>query len=194
MEIKIIDNFLSNAYFLRIKEIIDSEDFSWNFSDNITTDILEKKYNNCSYGFSHQICLGNSFYENKDNLHFILYGFFGKIIDLTGKNNIARCRVDMTTYCGSKNRHKVHVDLPYPNITTIFYITDNVDSETIIYNKKTYNEEEYDYINENNIELEVLKKIEPKRNRIVIFDGAYLHTGHSPLYENKRVLINTNIN
>jgi len=42
--------------------------------------------------------------------------------------------------------------------------------------------------------LTVQKEIEPKASRLLIFDGHYLHTGHTPAHHNNRVLLNSNFN
>ena len=60
------------------------------------------------------------------------------------------------------------------------------DGETIIYDEKstgkTFN---YD-------KMKVKETIQPKANRIVIFDGSLYHTGHSPSKHSNRILINSN--
>ena len=42
--------------------------------------------------------------------------------------------------------------------------------------------------------LTIQKEIEPKANRMLLFNGKYYHTGHSPANHNTRVLINTDFN
>jgi hypothetical protein len=114
-------------------------------------------------------------------------------MDLIERKNIIRSRFDMTVYNTNKIMHLPHVDIEEPyisNITTILYITDNLDCETVIFDKKISKKE--DKKNLDIAKLKVLKKVQPKQNRLVIFDGSYLHTGHSPIYENKRILINSN--
>jgi hypothetical protein len=38
-----------------------------------------------------------------------------------------------------------------------------------------------------------MKKIKPKENRLLVFDGSYLHTGCSPAKYKNRVIINTDL-
>lgn len=186
--IKVIDNFLSNSYFQKIEEIILSSEFEWFSTENITDKELPRVG---SIGFSHPICYNNNF--SGSGFSFLLAGFLYQIMDLIGKTNIIRSRVDMTVYNPNKFRHLPHIDLEDPftqNITTIFYITNNLDSETIIYDKRIINKEDNENLDIK--KLKILKEIHPRKNRLVAFDGSYLHTGHSPVYENKRILINSN--
>lgn len=186
--IKIIDNFLSESYFKKIEQVVTSTSFEWISTNNITDGNLPQLG---LIGFCHPICVNNDLIRSY--FAFMMSGFLYQTMDLVGKKNIIRSRFDMTVYNPNKLMHLPHVDLedPYiPNVTTIFYITDNLDSETIIFDKKINSEED-----KNNLEiskLKIIKKIEPRKNRLVVFDGSYLHTGHSPVYENSRILINSN--
>jgi len=181
---EVIDNFLSPSYFNEISNVINSPKFEWFSSRNITDGKTTK---NSSFGFCHPI-FDNGFIDLKFNLFFS--GFLFQLLDQIQCNKIIRSRIDMTTYQSKKFIHEPHVDFEDPyisNITTIFYITDNKDADTIIYDKKITSKE--------NIcikDLKVLKKISPKKNRLVYFDGSYLHTGHSPTNESHRILINSN--
>jgi hypothetical protein len=188
--IKIIDNFLSQSYFNKIEEVTTSSTFEWFSTNNITDGELPQLSH---IGFSHPICINNNF--TGSGFSFLLGGFLYQTMDLIKKKNIIRSRFDMTVYNPNKIMHLPHIDLeePYiPNITTIFYVTDNLDCETVIFDKKISKKEDKKDID--NLNLKILKNIQPKRNRLVIFDGSYLHTGHSPVYENKRILINSCFN
>jgi len=186
--IEIIDDYLSTVYFGYIEEVCTSSYFEWFTTDNITDDQNPK----LSYlGFSHPILINGEFPNS--NFSNSLCGFLYDTLSLVKKKNVIRSRFDMTVYNPNKLMHNPHVDLedPYiPNITTILYITDNVDSDTIIFDKKITSKEDKKNVDISN--LKILKQIQPKKNRMVIFDGSYLHTGHSPIYENKRILINSN--
>ena len=92
-----------------------------------------------------------------------------------------------------KYQHDPHVDIsPYrPNlITTIFYFTDS-DAETIIFNEKQTPADGEKRV-WNRSELTVKERILPKENRIIFFNGHYIHTGHSPLNTKHRILLNSN--
>lgn len=188
--IKVIDNFLSESYFNKIEEISNSNEFEWFSTNNITDGNLPLLKH---IGFAHPVCFNNKFIGS--GFSFLLAGFLYQTIDLIKKKNIIRSRFDMTVHNPNKIMHLPHVDFeePYtPNITTILYITDNLDCETVIFDKKITCKEDKENLDIS--KLKILKKVQPKRNRLVIFDGSYLHTGHSPVYENRRILINSNFN
>lgn len=182
---EIIDNFLTQSYFDEIENLVLSPKFEWFAVKNLTD--KEKNFKT-SFGFCHPI-YSQGFIDLRFNLIFA--GFLFQVLDTVNCTEILRSRMDMTTYQSKKFKHQPHVDFedPFvPNKTTIFYITDNVEAETIIYDKKVTSEKK----NECSKDLPILKTISPKRNRLVCFDGAYLHTGHSPLNEDYRILINSN--
>ena len=99
--------------------------------------------------------------------------------------NIFRSRLDMTVNRGNSIVLDPHIDNLFPHISSILYINDS-DGNTIIYNQK-YND--YDKFNQ---QLTVQKEIEPRANRLLIFDGMYIHTGCTPSKHNRRILINSN--
>ena len=93
----------------------------------------------------------------------------------------------MTVYTPGGRMCDNHVDNPFPHIATIFYLNDS-DGNTVIYNEKFEKEGDTDS------ELTIQREIEPKENRLVVFDGLYIHTGHVPTKHNNRVILNSNFN
>ena len=82
----------------------------------------------------------------------------------------------------------------HPHIATIFYLNDS-DGNTVIFNQKFEESPETmraASIQINESTLTVQKEIEPKANRLLIFDGHYIHTGHVPAHHNNRVILNSN--
>lgn len=185
--IKVVDNFLSPSYFNFIEHCC-LEKLEWIYTENITDDLVD---NRSQFGFSVPIHSMNGSTESA--VSWILSGFLHTTLDYVKGERILKSRCDMTLYNPNKVMHIPHVDFedPYiPNITTIFYITDNEDSETVIFDRKLQEDEDKSTIDFSKVDI--LKKVDPKRNRLVVFDGNYLHTGHSPTRENRRVLINSN--
>ena len=177
MSIKIIDNFLDEKYFHKIQSHIEKIDFPWYYRDNITSgeeDSVGK------YGFNHLLIDGKATY-NFDILNALIY----EMIKVTASKNIFRCRLDMTVNRGDSIILDPHVDFFFPHISSILYIN-NSDGNTIIYNQR-YNKR--DGYNQN---LTVMEEIEQIANRLLIFDGMYIHTGCTPSKNNRRILINSN--
>jgi hypothetical protein len=68
-----------------------------------------------------------------------------------------------------------HVDLPYPHLVCLYYANDS-DGETIIYDKIAKdNDTVY-----NKSELTIKKSVEPKKGRVVMFNGQLLHNSTTP--------------
>ena len=174
-EMSIHDDFLNKTYHKEILELMSVSDqtiFPWFFSDNITGEPDDKSDtvdNLENYGFFH-IFWGypdgprESMYT--DFIRPLLY----KIMDEVGATEILRSRGDMTMYSPSGFKHNYHIDFDFKNIGTVYYVNDS-DGET---------------------ECVSGASCTPKANRLVIFDGQKLHTGHSPKKHKTRILINSN--
>ena len=143
--------------------------------------IRDRKGSVSNYGFNHRLINPDDEGYNVGPFNRFVY----EVSQEVGLSNVLRCRLDMTTNRGESMLLEPHVDFTYPHTTTIFYVNDS-DGNTIIYDQM--HQEEGD----DEIELTIKQEIEPKANRLIIFDGLHLHTGHTPTTCNQRVLINSN--
>lgn len=195
----IIDGFLSKRYFDAILSEITNIDFPWYYRGDITnlnrhnkSTVWSQKaalQQNYSYGFEHSITDRSG--AKLSPMYDILQGFYNDLLDLTGGKSLAKSRIDMTTYSPDGYVHTPHVDLYEPHLASVFYFTDS-DADTIIYDQKVYTYETY--IEEINFdELVELKRVQPQANRLLIFEGEYLHTGSSPVEYKNRMILNTDI-
>ena len=93
-------------------------------------------------------------------------------------------------FMGNSEPDLLHVDMNQKHVVFLYYVDDS-DGDTIIVDKKYegYNlsEKELNYKNYN-----VLKKVTPKKGRVVIFDGSYYHTAEQPK-NNVRIILNYNV-
>ncbi len=193
----VIDDFLSKTYFEMLKKEVFSTRFTWTYRENITYKDDSKVFvdwdnyfnsnSNSEFGFSHEIYYDG---ESLSHLNLFLSSFFASLLDVSKAKKILRSRVDMVTYSPEKYKHFPHVDFYFPHISSVFYLTDS-DAETVIYDLKC--DSYHDILGIDVKGLKEIAKIKPKENRILFFDGSYLHTGHSPSQFKKRVLINTNL-
>tara|TARA_B100000131_G_scaffold212354_1_gene204203 strand:- start:50 stop:604 length:555 start_codon:yes stop_codon:yes gene_type:complete len=180
MSIEIIDNFLDKEYFNEFKSQIEGYTCPWYYRDDITTG--EYGNNLCKYGFNHVILND----DGQKTSNFDLFGkFFYKMMEATGSKVIVRSRLDMTLNMGKSIVLEPHVDFFFKHISSIFYVN-NSDGNTLIYNQRYNEKDRY------NQELTVKQEIEPRANRLLIFDGLLIHTGSTPSKHNRRILINTN--
>jgi len=179
-DIIILDDFLTPSYHQYLLDLVLSPNMSWYYNKNISVGI-EKNVDLDKFGFTHTVFGSES---SSSSLHLLLLPFLWKIKDLIGAKEVIRCRLDMTVYNPNNYLHERHIDINTPHYVAIYYVNDS-DGETIIYNQKQQK-------NKNNFDLSIRKKIEPKANRILIFNGEYFHTGHSPSKNSTRILINSN--
>tara|TARA_A100001035_G_C27531318_1_gene385365 strand:+ start:48 stop:626 length:579 start_codon:yes stop_codon:yes gene_type:complete len=183
MQIKIFDDFLTKSYHEEILKLMSSFNFPWYWQDNITLKEGSKNLN--KYGFSHIFWTQEAGQRNSIETLFLKSALL-QMLDVTECNSIVRSRADMTTYVGKEFIHDPHIDFDFPHIASIYYVNDS-DGDTIFYNQKTYDTNQID-----NLDLQEYKRVTPKANRLVIFEGDIVHTGSSPVNSKKRILINSN--
>lgn len=185
-KIVIIDDFLNPYIFAEFKWSI-IEETPWYFSHNISSSSKQdpRKY----YGFGFVFITPEEpdvyvetpcswFVENLNN----------KIKKTFNFKTVLKSRSDLTTYRGDDDlKLDAHTDIEGKHFTSIFYVTDS-DAPTIIYNEKIVyytKEKQPDSLTEK-------KRIYPKENRLLVFDGNYIHTGMCPKKYPYRILINSN--
>ena len=209
-QFKIIDNYLTKSYHKEIQERLTGDIFPWYYSSNSTepkwvvgTPIFNE------YGFSH------SFWENDtmngaglegnhyftDNFATFIKPFLLQVMDTIGVDVILRCRADMVTWSPEEFIHPAHIDYSFPNAATIYYVNDT-DGDTILYGKDAFDKDikiDQDRfgklrqeIDGGCLSMEIKERISPKANRLVMFDGNFLHTGSSPTQHKTRILLNSN--
>jgi len=182
--VEVIDDFLTQSYYESLRASVTNSQFPWYFQDNITyvNDkiggyINENPINN-SFGFSHAIYFSS---EIKSQVGNLVMPFAFQVKDYLKASEIIRVRLDMTVYNPDIRMHGPHVDFDdIPHYSAVYYLNDS-DGSTVIFNEKWGQDS-----------LTIKETIEPKPNRLLLFDGSYLHTGYSPSRHNSRVLINSN--
>ena len=187
---KVIDDFLPTPYWKKIHDFLCSPDFPWYYQENIVN-IHEPSKLGC-YGFNYHILRSDEQilthnYQHSIQEMILPFGFL--VQDAIGvESQISRIRCDMTLYNPNVHMHENHVDLVAQKHVAAVYYVNNSDGPTVIYKKKVElnGDPKWD-----NSELEVMLEVEPLANRLVLFDGSFVHTGHSPSKTNSRVIINS---
>jgi len=173
--IQIIDDFLTPSYFEEIHNLLISWNFDWYCQPDITTGSAGH------VGFSH-----NLYRDSPCSPHCpLILPLMLQIKDACGAKTILRCRADLTAYHPNNLKHQPHVDFKFPHYSAVFYINES-DGDTVIYNEKWSTKACYPEL------LTVKEVVSPKPNRVVIFDGDLIHTGHSPQRYQTRVILNSN--
>ena len=85
------------------------------------------------------------------------------------------------TYAGSPYQYNtVHRDMESPHWTAVYYLND-CDGSTVIFRETQIAEKYYP-----------LHKSEPKKGKVVVFDGAHYHASTCPKVFNKRIVCTIN--
>lgn len=191
-EVLVIDDFLTPSYHNTLYNNITSANFPWRYIHNVTSVTAdENEYGYGSFAFQHDIINYDrgQIIEGISGHQGFLMPLLFQVKDITGADNIIRARIDSTLYNPEKFMHGVHTDLPgLSHWSSVYYVNDS-DGETIIFDAH----EEDVRITEAELTPSNVKEIvKPKANRIVIFDGGFYHTGHSPSENKRRIIINSN--
>ena len=191
----VFDNVISKTY---LKQLIDNVfDYDWKFSSNLTYGNGKENVNSQDFEY------GFNGFLTEEQLHFILPLIF-KICDLSNieilnKNQVSRITPRLQTMLSSNNEiNDIHIDKEQNHYVVIFY-PHNIDGDTILYNQ-TILDLSHSKFNKMNVEekkeatknFTILKKITPKENRVVVFNGNRYHTSSSPS-KGPRCIINIHI-
>ena len=175
--LKIFDDFICPTYYRNVRDFLCGTTCDWFYQDDLSQTKSGKVE---EFGFGRNIFELPDGATTPNNIFFLplLY----QIQDAVNGSSIVRARGDLTTLKHSF-QHSPHVDIvdiTQPYITTIFYVNDS-DGDTVVFNETNRS---YEYTEQ--------KRIQPKANRLLTFDGKFYHTGSSPTKHSIRVVINSN--
>tara|TARA_Y100001963_G_C6584066_1_gene354850 strand:- start:67 stop:654 length:588 start_codon:yes stop_codon:yes gene_type:complete len=194
--VEVYDNFISPEYFKQLQDYVTGSYQQWYYQSNIDSlGMTNQGFG--KHGFACYIVR----YPNTFTDCYVS-GMLSTLVmntkKIVGCDNILRSRLDLTLHKYGDPTASPHVDSNKPHIASIFYFN-NSDGNTVIYNEK-YDGEDCDdpaqKIQQNDIthKLTIKKEIEPRQNRLVVFDGLLIHRGHYPCKHDTRILLNSNFN
>ena len=115
--------------------------------------------------------------KSEFNIADILLDYFIKKYNISMPLFILKCKANLTTQVSKAtkdNFSEPHVDiLETPHIGMICYMNDS-DGDTFFFDK----------------DLNIIKRVQPKRGRVVIFRGETLHSAGHPIVSEQRVVMN----
>ncbi len=180
--VEIHDNFLDDYYIDYLLEAVDGPGIPWKYHHNVSIPTPGDYDEGWKFGFSHLIFdakAGINFQDTEGDVWLPAIMKMETQFNLM-KGSLMRSRLDMTVRAPKNVLHTPHTDQNFPHYTFILYMKDS-DGETIIYNETNRDGP-----------LTIKETIEPKKNRLIFFDGDLVHTGHSPCKTRNRILLNTN--
>jgi hypothetical protein len=190
----IIDNVVPRSYQDLIEQtFLESPDFPWAYSPNVTED-NNSKFNNTedTFGMSHSFLnrgMPGQFPATTQFLKPLIYQACEKAN--IKFNTLYFGRVFLTFPKLNNFRHNLwHVDMPrQPHISAIYYVNDST-GPTIISKLTEYDCSLNDMKNKDSVEI--LETVEPKKGRMVFFNGSHWHASTNPK-DNHRCIINFNL-
>lgn len=188
----IIDDFLPVDKFEILSEFVMSDRFPWFYASQVSlppwedhgiTDPMAKETD----GWYHLLYAKNE-YDGFYMKDFII--FFDELTKKFGytEDDLIRARLGLKQpKVGHKddNYNLPHIDYNYPHDTIIYYLNDS-DGDTRMF-------KEHASVDIDPKEFTVEKKITPKANRLVLFDGLQYHTASNPINTPRRVILNLNL-
>jgi hypothetical protein len=186
--IEIIDDFLPKNIQDIIEELCLTTQTTYTYNSATLSDNVHSKNFKDAEQFVNLFIEKGEFVKDDFSIYFmlpILIGSINKGIDIKLKN-ILRAKTNMTLKQYNVPENFVnppHIDQSLAvgvNLAAIYYVNDS-DGDTILY--------------EGNIlqELEPIKRITPKKGRLLIMDGDRFHSSSHPTKTDRRLVINYNI-
>lgn len=185
--ITVIDDFLSKSYFAFLQSYVNSYGFKWAYVNNITKP--DNGEQDGLFGLSETLFKtesdGKIVPKDTDATKYTIPAIL-QIQDIVDMPHVYRARYDMTLRHPDGVKHDEHIDINHPDFVSVILYMNDSDGDTVIYNEKCLSVSDLQIDREYTIK----KTITPKANRLVFFDGHYVHTGHSPSKHNNRILLN----
>ena len=195
---QVIDNFVSNGYATELENMCRG-DFPWYLDENVSgTDETNapnyKKYkapganyDGPQFGFGHWALhptgTKSMFFEK---VYPLVYA-------LEEKANISikelyRIRIALSTSVGKEVQHLPHVDFTEPHKVLLYYVNDS-DGDTFMFNEMYSPENKKSLTN-----FTIKQRVQPKKNRAIVFDGLTFHNSSKPVKNTSRYIINIDFN
>ena len=158
-KIKIIDNCIAvKQQNLIIKHLLQNTYFPWFYHQDVTKG-FNIELNQKRPAFTHYFILDKN--STGESLNLIL-----PIINSLTKKQIIQCRAFLQFPLNPKliglKHDTPHTDFSYPHTVYLYYVIDSDGDTLFLKNSK------------------IVKKITPKKGRLVIFDGNIQHTAEQP--------------
>lgn len=179
-KIIVADNVVSKDYQNELENFLLGNNFPWYYVSDVTESKKtesQKRPALCHY-FVNETEVVSSYFKYIEDI--VVAG--ASKLKLIGNIRIllARAFLQFPSIVKNKTLDTPHVDLKKDHLVFLYYVTDN-EAETILYSNTKPSKK-----------MIQLKKIKPKKGRMVIFNGKYYHTAKQPS-KNVRCIINIDI-
>ena len=184
--ITVLDNLINDYNHNHIeKTLLDNDKFKYQFVRDVTIKGNEQQ----RPGFYHMLMQDNKKVSPYADLAIDIINYACIKTDMIPKNILqARSflQLPLAAHYRGDNVDTPHIDSVEKHIVILYYVNDS-DGCTVIYDKKFEEGKTVKFD-----ELKEIKRVEPKKGRVVIFNGLHYHTGEQP-NSHVRSIINCNI-
>jgi len=194
-------NAVSPSLFKRIKNRIESPDFTWHYSASSSYTVTNNYDTIYGGSFSHIVCReGKKYSDISDYLECCLLSILDNLkIDII---KLHRIRVGFLTVSPENKINPPHVDFISPHSVGLLYLNDS-DGDTFIYNEcldnsnpSFYNMTEgedpslfyFEKILHKNVTVKY--RVSPEENKFVMFNGFHYHSSSTPVLTKRRLVVN----
>ena len=173
---KVIDNKVSKTLQNKIEEYFLHDNFPWYYNDNSLGKHVPKKYKTITKDSFNEFQLTHKFVDegrvNSPHTNIIMNLL--SELDMEG-TPILRCKANLKFKTNTRKKHNIfHMDHKDPHKVMIYYVNDS-DGDTFLKIGKS------------------IKRVSPKKGRVLCFDGKTMHAANHPRKTNKRLIINFNL-
>lgn len=191
--ITVYDDILETAESDYVEQFLKDPRFPWFFADTKNSSTVHPEYLQLDSDSNTRetMLLGHLFYLNSEQQSlnykisdFILDRFIGRS-GIVFKSLI-RSKANLqfkSTELNRTNYTTPHVDSLSSHTVLIYYVN-NSDGNTVIFDRE---------LGQNKKEYNIIKEVEPKKGRFLLFDGIHYHAAKFSLLSNVRININFNI-
>ena len=188
-KIYVFDDVIDNDYQNKIKnKLIGEERFPWYYIEDVSSgDSKNQKRGGFTHGYVNE-------YGVESEYHYLFLELIKKScskINVKEVNAIlGRSFLQLPSNIKRDDVDTPHTDIPVDHFVMLYYVCDS-DGDTIIYNEKCNNLDEYNdntNVVKNKI-FSIQKKVTPKQGRVVLFNGKLYHTAEQP-NNNIRCVVN----
>jgi hypothetical protein len=192
-DIIVIDDFLPKPTQDKLEELFTSTKLSWIFFKDIALPLSEIK----RLGIK-QLTPGIACYIKQDNPRFVNDSLLNEVKVIPNEackkigkecKEIYNARSFMHFPLASELRKEYdnpHIDIGYEHLVCLYYVNDT-DGDTFIFNR-TKNDGPI----VKDAKPEILKRVSPKKGRVVLFNGNRYHSSSGPS-KDTRCIINFNV-
>ena len=187
--IYVFDDIIGLDYQNEIKKkLLYEERFPWYYIEDVSSDDFGNQKRG---GFTHGYVSEQGIESDYHHLFLELIKKSCSKINIKEVNAIlGRSFLQLPSNIKREDVDTPHTDIPVDHFVMLYYVCDS-DGDTIIYNEKCNNLDEYNdntNVVKNKI-FSIQKKVTPKQGRVVLFNGKLYHTAEQP-NNNIRCVVN----